>query len=366
MSRVFIVGLGLIGASLAKNIKMNQPKTIIIGLDSNSETTRYALKYHIIDEEAPSFEQGVHQADVIILGTHIQITLDYIKRLNALDLQTEKIVTDVSSVKKPIMDVAKELTNSSVKFIGGHPMAGSHKHGIEAAKSHLFENAYYILTPVTSGLDKQIQILKDLLKPTKSYFIELSEKEHDKMTGIVSHFPHLIASSLVHQARNWQDEYPFIPKLAAGGFRDITRIASSNPDLWEDILFQNKGEMVQFLSEWIDEMKNVRELLISNNHEDVHQYLDLAKTYRDGLPKKKKGALPNFYDIFVDLYDRPGELYKVMKKLAENEVNIININILEIRENMTGVLRVTLQTEEEQWTAMKVLENNGYEVSLEE
>ncbi|WP_343836575.1 prephenate dehydrogenase [Salinibacillus aidingensis] len=366
MSRVFIVGLGLIGASLAKNIKKNIPKAWMVGMDSNPDTIEYALKYNIIDEATASFEEGVHKADIIILGTHIQITIEYIKQLNELDIQNEKIVTDVSSVKKPVMEAAKSLSSSNIKFIGGHPMAGSHKHGIEAAKSHLFENAYYILTPSKPGLDEQVRLLKDLLKHTRSLFVELTDKEHDKMTGIVSHFPHLIASSLVHQARNWQDEYPFIPKLAAGGFRDITRIASSNPALWEDILFQNKREMVEFLSEWIDEMINVKELLVSNKHEDVHQYLDSAKTYRDGLPKKKKGALPNFYDIFVDLYDRPGELYKVMKKLAEHEVNIININILEIRENMTGVLRLTLQTEEEQWTAMKVLENNGYEVSLNE
>ncbi|MRG86398.1 prephenate dehydrogenase [Salinibacillus xinjiangensis] len=366
MSRVFIVGLGLIGASLVKNIKFNQPNSYIYGLDLNAETIERALKYNIIDESVDSFEEGVQKADVVILGTPIHITIDYINQLQTIPVTTEKIVTDVSSVKGSIMKVAKQIENPNIKFIGGHPMAGSHKQGIEAAKSHLFENAYYILIPARDGFESQIAILKELLKNTKSYFVELTEKEHDKMTGIVSHFPHLIASSLVHQARNWQDEYPFLPQLAAGGFRDITRIASSNPDLWQDILFQNKTEMVQFLDEWIEEMDKVKGLLETDQRGDVREYLDRAKIYRDGLPKKKKGALPNFYDIYVDIFDQPGELYKVIKRLAEYELNITNIQILEIRENMTGVLRLTMQTEEEQLAAMKVLESHQYEVSLEE
>ncbi|MBB6452211.1 prephenate dehydrogenase [Salirhabdus euzebyi] len=367
MRRVLVVGLGLIGGSLAKNIKYNQENECkVYGFDNLKSTLDYAVKYQLIDEKVDTFQQGVAVADIIILATPIHITINYLEQLNKTTMDRKKIVTDVSSVKGSIMEVAEQLTNPNVSFVGGHPMAGSHKQGIEAAKSHLFENAYYVLTPSIRATEEDVQTIQHILEGTKSNFVILSGAEHDKMTGIVSHFPHLVASSLVHQAINWQSEYPFIPKLAAGGFRDITRIASSNPELWQDIFFQNKEEMLIFLTDWIEEMKKVQGLLETERKEEVIAYLKQAKAYRDGLPKKKKGAIPSFYDLYVDIYDKPGELYKVIKLLAEFEINITNIQILEIRENMTGVLRITVQSEEGQLTAKSILENNGYEVSVEE
>ncbi|WP_102027202.1 prephenate dehydrogenase [Salirhabdus sp. Marseille-P4669] len=366
MRKVLVVGLGLIGASLSKNIKYTQENCFIYGYDFDKKTIDYAIKYNLIDESVDSFEKGVELADIVILATPISITVKYMELLNSLNLSNQKIVTDVASVKGTIMKAARKLTNPNVVFIGGHPMAGSHKQGVEAAKSHLFENAYYILIPAKNVKTEHVEQMKELLSGTKSHFVLLTAEEHDKMTGIVSHFPHLVASSLVHQAINWQEEYPFIPKLAAGGFRDITRIASSNPKLWQDIFFQNKDEMISFISEWIKEMEKVKEMLEHNKQEEVVHYLEEAKVYRDELPKKKKGAIPSFYDLYVDIHDKPGELYKVIKLFAENDINITNTQILEIRENMTGVLRVTVQTEEEQQTGKKVLEQNNYEVAIEE
>jgi prephenate dehydrogenase len=366
MRKVLVVGLGLIGASLAKNIKFKKENCLVYGYDLDRNTVEYALKYQLIDESFDTFEEGVAEADIVILATPISFTVQYIIQLAEMSHDKEIIVTDVASVKGPVMQVANQIKNNRVVFVGGHPMAGSHKQGIEAAKSHLFENAYYVLTPSNRANVSHVNAVKEVLSKTKSNFVELTDADHDKMTGIVSHFPHLVASSLVHQAIKWQSEYPFIPKLAAGGFKDITRIASSNPRLWQDIFFQNKDEMIHFLSDWILEMEKVKNLLESDEKEEVIHYLETAKQYRDGLPKKEKGAIPSFYDLFVDIYDKPGELYKVIKLLAEHEINITNVQILEIRENMTGVLRLTLQSEEEQLTGKSILEHHLYEVSIEE
>ncbi|MCP8616695.1 prephenate dehydrogenase [Salirhabdus salicampi] len=365
--KVLIVGLGLIGGSIAKNIKYKRDDVIVYGYDVNNESIDYALQHNIIDDEVDSFVEGVQKCNIIFLATPIYITLQYMDEFLNIPLQEEKIVTDVSSVKGPVIEKANELTGqNNFTFVGGHPMAGSHKQGIEAARSHLFENAFYVLTPSNSTEQHHIDTLKRVLSETKSYFIELNSTEHDKMTGVVSHFPHLIASSLVHQARKWGDHFPFISQLAAGGFRDITRIASSNPFLWQDIFFQNKEKLTHLLSDWIDEMVAVKQMIENEEKDKVVSYLTTAKDYRDGLPKRDKGAIPAFYDLYIDIYDKPGELYKVFKLMADEEINVTNTQIHEIRENMTGVLRITVQTEDEKEKAIHLLHHNKYEVFTDE
>src|SRR5699024_9872560 len=138
------------------------------------------------------------------------------------------------------------------------------KKGIMAAKSHLFENAIYVLSPFTNHPETDLDQLQELLSETKSNFIILKPDEHDEMTGVVSHFPHLIASSLVHQAKEWEHTHTFIPKLAAGGFRDITRIASSDPTMWQDIFYHNREKMSQLLEDWIKEMTKLKQLIDHN------------------------------------------------------------------------------------------------------
>ena len=127
------------------------------------------------------------------------------------------------------MNEAEALFSKEISFIGGHPMAGSHKTGVESAKAHLFENAFYILTPMNHVPNEHVEELKDWLKGTGSHFLVLNTEEHDYVTGIVSHFPHLIAAGLVKQVEKHAGDNPLIHQLAAGGFKDITRIASSSP-----------------------------------------------------------------------------------------------------------------------------------------
>ena len=215
---VLIAGLGLIGGSLALNIKEHE-NIKIIGFDTNRSTLEYCKMNGITDEIYDDFEEAVTIADICILAAPVSVTVDLIKQLSGISLKKELLVSDVSSVKGPVMNAAKQLQSDKISFIGGHPMAGSHKKGIQAAKQHLFENAIYVLSPSKENMDESIAKLKALLSPTKCKFLILEPEEHDEMTGVISHFPHLIASSLVQQARQWQEKHPFIPKLAAGGFR---------------------------------------------------------------------------------------------------------------------------------------------------
>lgn len=363
--RILIAGLGLIGGSLALNIK-EHTNDYLIGYDVNQEVVSYAIDNDLIDEGVTDFKTGILQADICILAAPVSKTIELIEQINSIEIDRPLIVTDVSSVKGPVVSAALNITASQVTFIGGHPMAGSHKSGVEAAKSHLFENAIYILTPGVDCPSDQLASLKTVLAGTKSSFIELDPVEHDEMTSVISHFPHLIASSLVHQAKKWQLTHNKIPSLAAGGFRDITRIASSNPAMWQDIFFQNKHVLSNLLVDWIAEMNDIRALLETDDKVSMYHYLEQAREYRDGLDKKKRGAIPAFYDLFVDIFDQTGALLNVVSLLAEEDISIKNIEILEIREGITGVLRLSFVTKEDQLSSHRLLIKNGYETMLEE
>ncbi|GEN56685.1 prephenate dehydrogenase [Halolactibacillus alkaliphilus] len=365
MTHILIAGLGLIGGSLALNLTSDTSHTVL-GYDHDQATLAYAKDKRIVHDVYESFEAAVRAVDIVILACPVSVTCDLIDQMNDMVLTTDILVTDVSSVKQSVLQRAEQLTNPRIHFVGGHPMAGSHKRGIEAAKEHLFENAIYVLTKTKSATDQDVKRLEQLLATTKAKFIQLNGEEHDEMTSVISHFPHLIASSLVHQAEKWQEKHPTIPTLAAGGFRDITRIASSNPTMWQDILFQNKAVIKRLLEDWILEMKDLHQMLEADEAVAMHDYLDQAKRYRDGLDRKGRGALMSFYDLYVDIFDQPGALKQVVTLLAEATISIKNIEILEIREGITGVLRLSFVSKDDQLNAHRLLTTQGYETMLEE
>lgn len=365
MRKVLIAGLGLIGGSLAKAIKKDK-SNYVIGFDLDDKTLAYALENDIVDEVAKEFLTAVKKVDIVIIATPISATIHLLEQLDRLPLENDIIVSDVSSVKGSILAVANQLSNDRLTFIGGHPMAGSHKNGIEAAKEHLFENAIYVLTPTQDCPKDKISLLKEVLRETKSNFIILQPEEHDEMTSVISHFPHLIASSLVHQARNWEQVHKFLPELAAGGFRDITRIASSNPMMWQDIFQHNGEQMSRLLQDWINEMVTLKEFLDKNSKEEMINYLQEAKNYRDGLGvERTRGALPSYYDIYVDIKDKPGAIAQVVQILADNDISIRNIRILEIRDDISGALRLSVTHHRDQEKAFEVLKEKGYDVYIE-
>lgn len=362
--KILIAGLGLIGGSLALNITEHSDHHVI-GYDIDQKSLSYALEKKIVHQISTNFEAIIKTVDFCILAAPVSKTIALLERIKTVSFDKPIIITDVSSVKSNIMEVAESIQSDHVTFIGGHPMAGSHKQGIEAAKGHLFENAIYILTPTKKTSDESVAELKSILSSTKSKFMTLNPLEHDEMTSVISHFPHLIASSLVQQAKSWQLKHDKIPTLAAGGFRDITRIASSDPAMWQDIFFQNKTILAQLLHDWINEMQDLKALLESNDKITMYHYLEQAREYRDGLDRTNRGAIPAFYDIFVDIFDQAGAILNVVELLSSQEISIKNIEILEIRDGITGVLRLSLMTKDDQLASHRILIKNGYECSLD-
>ncbi|SFE45849.1 prephenate dehydrogenase [Lentibacillus persicus] len=362
---ILVIGLGLIGGSLAKSLRSAE-ENYIIGYDIKEKTIEFAEMNEIIHESCSDIREAAKKADYIFLGTHITETVNILKELEQVKFNHDVIISDVSSVKQTIHDAASSINNKHIQFVGGHPMAGSHKKGITAAKGHLFENAIYVLSPSANCPDSAADKLENILSVTNSHIIKLKANEHDEMTGVVSHFPHLIASALVQQAQKWSLTHSYIPKLAAGGFRDVTRIASSNPELWQDIFYHNKQKMIHMIEDWVSEMNDLKKMLKENHRAELTNYLQQAKDYRDGLGVNEKGAFPAYYDLYVDIRDQTGAIASVANILAQENINITNIRILEIREGITGALRLSVSTKSEQLDSFNILKQNGYDLVLEE
>ncbi|SDN37108.1 prephenate dehydrogenase [Alkalicoccus daliensis] len=358
---VVIIGLGLIGGSLALAIKSSYPQSVIKGFDVNKQAVKLARSLQIIQEDGDNLGEIVKDADVIIIASPVESSIKILDELSSLPLKEGAIVTDVGSTKQSVMEAGNRLNGKGVTFIGGHPMAGSHKTGVEAARERLFENAFYILTPSEETPDSKLIQLQNLLKGTRAKFIQLDAVSHDRFAGLVSHLPHIIASSLVHQVKKAGEEDPLVQQLAAGGFRDITRIASASPTMWRDILIHNRSTLLPMIGEWKEQMTRIEEMIESENAEMIYDFFADAKAARDNLPSKKKGAMLPFYDLFVDIPDHPGVISDVTGLLAKQNISITNIRIIEAREGIMGALRLSFRSESDLITAKTLLEEHMYE-----
>lgn len=354
---VFIIGLGLIGGSLALGLKRNN-EVKIIGYDANAHTLQTAKRISVIDEIAKNIEDGTEFADIIVFATPVSETIRLMNELPKWQLKNEVIITDTGSTKKEIMKAAISLREKGITFIGGHPMAGSHKSGVEAARPILFENAYYLLTPFEEESHERIQVLIDLLQVTKAKLVQVGAEEHDHMTAVVSHFPHLVAASLVHQLSFENEQYPFTKQLAAGGFRDLTRIASANPIVWRDITLQNRKELSTQLQIWTNEMIKLQDLLSYADSSDIEDYFTTAKRIRDDLPINTQGAMFSVFDLYVDVPDYPGVISEITGYLAKDDISITNLRIVETREDVFGILVISFQSTDDRAKAVECIANN--------
>ncbi|MBE1554119.1 prephenate dehydrogenase [Sporosarcina limicola] len=355
---IAIIGLGLIGGSLGLALKRN-PDIHIIGFDQSYSTADEAYRRGVIDIIAPSAQSAGEQADIIIFATPVNTTVVLMQEAIEWALKEDIIITDTGSTKKPIMDAATLLIDKGISVIGGHPMAGSHKSGVSAAKEHLFENAYYILTPPPNADSGQIERLRDLFASTKGKIVVLDAAEHDRMTAIVSHFPHIIASSLVGRLADQQEGQSFVKNLAAGGFRDLTRIASADPVMWRDVTIQNRDELLTQLDGWFEEMGTVRDMLVTNDPDEIYNFFAEAKKFRDNLPSTfegaTQGALYMTFDLHIDIPDHPGVISEITKILADDRISLTNIRIVETRTDVYGILVISFQTSDDRKRANEVL-----------
>ena len=236
--KVGFIGLGLIGGSIAKTIKKKYPDTTLIATARHADTIQEAYDYGTIENDTLLPLSDFADCDYIFLCTPVQQNLVYLQELKSF-IKPSCIITDVGSVKS---DIHKAVTTLDMEanFIGGHPMCGSEKTGFFNATEYLLENAYYIITPTAKTAPAQLEDFHALVKSLGSVPMILDYEKHDFATAAISHLPHIIASSLVNLVSDLDDEQETMRTIAAGGFKDITRIASSSPVMWQNICLSNQ------------------------------------------------------------------------------------------------------------------------------
>lgn len=226
-AKIGFIGLGLIGGSVAKAIRTYFPDYELIAFDKNKETLALAVQENIIDTSCSAIDDNFKGCSYIFLCAPVSYNTACLTQLKSL-IDPDCILTDVGSVKTSIHEEIISL-GMEENFIGGHPMAGSEKNGFANSKAHLIENAYYILTPSAKVSEEKINAYRNFVSSLKALPIVLDYRQHDCITGTISHLPHIIASTLVNFVRDTDTKEELMKALAAGGFKDITRIASSSP-----------------------------------------------------------------------------------------------------------------------------------------
>ncbi|MCH5585454.1 prephenate dehydrogenase [Shimazuella sp. AN120528] len=358
--RIAVLGVGLIGGSLALSFK-ERTNHHVIGFDTHADTVQQALNLGVIDEGVTSLSQAVINTDYIFIAVPVGHIGIYINQLANLKLKTGVIISDVGSTKAEITTYGKILTEQGYTFIGGHPMAGSHRSGVQAAHSLLFENAYYVLTPEPDTSLIDVERLSQLLKQaTHAQLVVMDAEYHDKVVGAISHLPHVIATGLVAQVGNYNDENGWFHRLAAGGFRDLTRIAASHPIMWRDILLSNRKEMLMLLEDWIKQMTEFQHAIEKEDAEWIEKIFARSRDLRQRLPEKKRGLLAPIYECYINIPDEPGLIGKIATLLGEHQINLSNISIMENREEVHGILRLTFRRLDDYERAIPVLEESGY------
>lgn len=358
--RILIVGVGLIGGTIARGFKQN-PDNFVIGIGRRIENLTTAKNMKIIDEFSTDFASEAVLADYIIFATPVKQSLKFMAELAELETKPNLVVSDAGSTKFEIVEAAEKLfAGKSIYFIGGHPMAGSHKTGAAASRNDLFENAFYILTPSKNVPDSVVQDFKKELEGLKARFIELDANEHDEITSMVSHLPHILASSLVHQTKDFSQMHPLAKEMAAGGFRDMTRIASSDARMWTDILLSNQEAILNRIVAWQSEMSEVYSLVERADFDEIMSFFNEAKNFRETMSIHKTGAIPAFYDLFVDVPDIPGVIHQVLGLFVPDDLTIINIKITE--SDASGVLQLSFKNYDDVIKAKELIkENTNYE-----
>ncbi|MCR4716941.1 MAG: prephenate dehydrogenase/arogenate dehydrogenase family protein, partial [Lachnospiraceae bacterium] len=283
--KIGFIGFGLIAGSIARALRKEYPKITMIALNNRYPDVKLGLKQavedKVLNELVPSIDEGFSSCDIIYLAAPVITNISYLPKIKPL-LKEGAFITDVGSVKG---DIHKAVTEAGLdsRFIGGHPMAGTEKSGYENSFIELLENAYYILTPTDETPKETIDTMLLITKATKSRSIVLSSDKHDIAAAAISHVPHILSYSLVNTVKDHDTEEEYMKQFAAGGFRDMTRIASSSPEMWQNIVMSNKDAVLTFLSQYLDTLEDFRQMLVNDDKDAIYNFFEKSKEYRDSF-----------------------------------------------------------------------------------
>lgn len=358
LEKIGFIGLGLIGGSIAKKIKSDHPDCEIIATARRQETITEAYEMNLISNQELLPLSAFADCDYIFLCAPVEKNLEYLRELKNV-ISEHTIITDVGSTKTQIHKEVIAL-GLEKQFIGGHPMTGSEKTGITNANIYLLENAYYIITPTAQNTQSQIDDFYTLVKKLGSIPMVLDYEAHDYATASISHLPHMIAYTLVNLVKDIDDESETMKTIAAGGFKDITRIASSSPVMWESICMTNQEQLLKLMDKYIDSLSELREDIEKASSQTLLDKFQSAKDYRDSITVRNVKSYNKVHELFLDLADEAGGIAIIASLLAFKGISIKNIGIVHNREFEEGVLHIEFYDDKSVELAAELLADKNY------
>ena len=279
-NKVCIIGCGLIGSSLARAIKKHNLSEKIVSSNRSDIVNKKVLELKIVDDSSSDTQKMVNDSDLIIIATPLSSYENVILKIKN-SLKNGMILTDVGSVKERVISLVEKAIPKDVSWIPSHPIAGTEESGPEAGFSELFKNRWCILTPSKKAKEKDINTLKSFWKKIGSKVDIMNAKQHDYILSITSHIPHLVAYNIVKTSMDIQKEkQSAIIKYSAGGLRDFTRIAASNPIMWRDIFIQNKKNTSKEIERFIANLKDLKNAIENEDSKKLEEIFIKTKKIR--------------------------------------------------------------------------------------
>ena len=280
-NKMVIIGVGLIGGSLALACKREGIVSEIIGVGRREENLRKALELNAIDSYTFQAEKAVRDADLVVLATPVGSFIKLVEEMGP-HLSSGAIITDVGSVKAPLMEI-EDIIPPAVHFVGAHPIAGREKSGIGAASPDLFKNAKCILTPTEKTDRDSLERISSLWKAVGAVVSYMSPDRHDRVFAAVSHLPHVVAYALVNTLVEMEKAEDGVIAFSAGGFKDFTRIAASHPEMWRDICLMNRKNIIEMIDRYEEALKRLKTFMEDENGEGLYEAFMKAKDMRENI-----------------------------------------------------------------------------------
>jgi prephenate dehydrogenase len=364
--RVCVIGVGLIGGSLASALRALPEPPCVLGIDTDADAVDTALEEAVIDEgveagDAQGVDEMLCSADLVVVATPVPAIEAWFERLAAVGYCG--VVTDVASTKSAVMEAARRILPAGASFIGGHPMAGSERSGVDASDAELFRGAHYVLTPSADTDTEAYRRLHQLVTSVGARVVALDADAHDEAVAAISHVPHVAASALANLASERAESGSDVLRLAAGGFKDMTRIAAGSPDLWAGICLDNREAVVRGLSQLRAQLEDFTGRVAARDRDGVRDWLARAADVRRALPSKWVPASERLRELTVSMTDRPGAVSAITQAAARAGCNIEDIGIDHVTED-TAVLHLVLTDEGDVEWLVDHLTAEGFDAAL--
>ncbi|MDR1014471.1 MAG: prephenate dehydrogenase/arogenate dehydrogenase family protein [Coriobacteriales bacterium] len=368
-SSVLIIGVGLIGGSIAAALKeLREASPVVRGIDIDRSAIEGALAKGFIDEGAVLADEGRlaswlsdEETGLVILAVPVSGVGKWFERIEASGYQGA--ITDVASTKGVLAALASRILSRPARYVPGHPMAGSEVNGIEGARATLFENAHWILCPDERSDAQVFTRLHEFVTTLGARSITLPREEHDEVIAVVSHVPHMVASALVQLAASHARDKQEIFRLAAGGFKDTTRIAAGSPELWCGIALDNREALVRGLGEIRQVISQIESSLEAGDARALRGILDNAARQRAAIPPAWVPDSSRLVEVRIPMANRSGVIAQVTGFAGKAACNIQSIDIDHINE-ATAILELILTDEGDMGRFMGMLIDGGFDVSF--